>query len=177
MIDAGYIMKLDAYGDLSDFLHGETPVMCKIALIVTEKNGVTKHRLILDCKASGSNTAATGDERILLPIAWDAVRDSLHFIATKKDVDVVKYLVLDFKDAFFKVPLMPSEYKYYVAEHGGAYYVWLRVAQGSVNGPTVWGRIAAFTARMTQALADPGEFRLQLYTDGPLGVIKAPSPC
>ena len=50
LVDAGYIMKLDTYDDLSDFLHGETPVMCKIALIVTEKNGVTKHRLILDCK-------------------------------------------------------------------------------------------------------------------------------
>ena len=57
------------------FLDGEVPVTSKLAVVRHESDGVVKYRLILDCRVSGSNDAADRHERILLPKAWDIVRD------------------------------------------------------------------------------------------------------
>ena len=52
------------------------------------------------------------------------------------------------------MPLREDEYKYFVAEYNGSFYVWTRAAQGSINGPTTHGRLAALTNRMSQSLED-----------------------
>ena len=49
--------------------------------------------------------------------------------------------------------------------------MWARVAQGSVNGPNVFGRLSALAARMTQALVSTSEARLQQYIDDPCTTI------
>ena len=46
-------------------LKGKTPILSKLALITTTKDGVLKHRLILDCRVSGVNDHARETERII----------------------------------------------------------------------------------------------------------------
>ena len=52
-------------------------VVSKLALIVSVKDGVTKSRMVLDCRTSGSNDHTRKSEMILLPRVWDAIRDAL----------------------------------------------------------------------------------------------------
>eukprot|EP00971_Amphidinium_carterae_P345734 6486852-Amphidinium_carterae.1 len=76
-------------------------------------------------------------------------------------------LVLDVKDAFFKLPLTQVERKYAVArisaERGYSYLVYTRPPQGAKNAPQVWGRLAALTGRLCQSLFDSSRVRLELY--------------
>eukprot|EP00972_Heterocapsa_arctica_P050444 7416182-Heterocapsa_arctica.AAC.1 len=48
-----------------------------------------------------------------------------------------EWLVLDFADAFWHVPLLPSERRFFVACFRGKYLVFMRVAQGSRGAPLV----------------------------------------
>mgnify|MGYP006875435449 CR=1 FL=1 len=73
LVDAGFVKKVRGLNQVKKELFGATPVTSKLALITTEKDGVLKHRLILDCRVSGANDAASRFERILLPKAWDIV--------------------------------------------------------------------------------------------------------
>ena len=50
--------------------------------------------------------------------------------------------------------------------------MWTRVAQGSLNGPNAFGRLSALTGRMTQALMESTQARMQIYTDDPCAVLK-----
>ena len=80
--------------------------------------------------------------------------------------------MLDFADAFYMLPLVDCEKRYYVAYYDGFFYCWDRIAQGSLNGPTAFGRLSALTSRMTQALYPDGELQLQVYTDDPCAAIR-----
>ena len=48
-----------------------------------------------------------------------------------------------------------------MAFFSNAYYMWDRIVQGSINGPNVYGRLAALTSRMGQGMADSQEMRTQ----------------
>ena len=76
-------------------------------------------------------------------------------------------LVLDFVNAFFLLPLRREEYRYFVAAFRGSFFVWLRVAQGSKNGPQLFGRASAQATRFTASLAPSSHLRQQTYTDDP----------
>ena len=91
---SGSVKKFLTKADLDHSLKGAAPVLCRLALITTEKNGQLKHRLILDCRASGSNSKAVRRERILLSLAWDAIRDTLEFLATAREGDDPRYFAL-----------------------------------------------------------------------------------
>ena len=67
------------------YLKGADPVLSKLALISTFKDGVWKHRLVLDCRVSGSNSATHKYERIILPRIWDVIRDSLNLKAAQAE--------------------------------------------------------------------------------------------
>ena len=84
----------------------------------------------------------------------------------------VHLFALDFRDAFYMRPLRRDERRYFTAYHQGRWYVWERVAQGSLNGPNVFGRLSALTGRMTQALMSSTGARLQIYTDDLCTVLK-----
>ena len=107
----GFVYKYYDKKDVCSRLGGKMPILSKLALITTIKDGVLKHRLILDCRISGVNDAAIKVERILLPSAWDVIHDtlSMHAKIIPKAGEVMKYLVCDFKDAFFMLPLWAAE--------------------------------------------------------------------
>ena len=69
LVKKGFVMAFDKHEDVVEYL-GSQPVLSKLALITTTKDGVTKYRLILDCRVSGSNSRTRKSERIILPRAW-----------------------------------------------------------------------------------------------------------
>ena len=77
LVDGGFVMEFGSEADAIRYLDGQSPVTSKLALVKQTKDGVTKCRLILDCRVSGSNDAAQRSERILLPKCWDIVRDAM----------------------------------------------------------------------------------------------------
>ena len=64
-------------------------VTSKLALITTAKDGNLTHRLILDCRVSGTNDHATKVERVILPSAWDVVHYSLMLKGNQRPNDVL----------------------------------------------------------------------------------------
>ena len=121
---------------------------------------------------SGSNDAAFRSERILLPKAWDVVSGIMELQKRVVDGEVVEFVVLDFADAFYMLPLRGDERSYFTAQYRGEFFVWMRIAQGSINGPTAFGRLSALTARMTQGLYHASRLQLQVYTDDPCAAIR-----
>jgi len=87
----------------------------------------------------------------------------------------VEAFVLDFTDAFWQIPLLPAEYRFYcaMAQLGGVrtYFAFLRAAQGSTNGPTLWARVMALVCRLTQSLFLADDVRLMCYVDDPLAAL------
>ena len=140
----------------------------KLALITVWKDGALKHRLILDCRVSGTNSTTRKFERVVLPRIGDLIRDALRLKAQKGPGQELTWLVIDFVDAFFKVPLAHSEQHYFGAWYDGEVYIWARVGQGSQDGPTLYGRLAALTGRLSQSVVDIAGALIQLYTDDPI---------
>ena len=174
LVNKNYINKFGDLADVNNYL-GADPVVAKFALITTEKDGIIKHRLILDCRISGSNSHARKSERILLPRAWHVIKDALQLGNLCVDGESLVFAVCDFTDAFFMIPLHRDEQRYFVASYRGAFYVWLRAAQGSVNGPNVFGRLSAWVGRCTQACFDDAEARLHIYSDDPNAIVRGAS--
>ena len=79
----------------------------------------------------------------------------------------VEWLVLDYSDWFFQVPLHPKERRHFAFAYKGKYAVYLVQAQGSINAPVVCGRVAALVARLTQGAFGQGLLKLQIYVDDP----------
>ena len=55
-IDAGHLAEFDSYQELNDFVGGtaeEPAILSKFGLIIKERNGIQKARMILDTKATG----------------------------------------------------------------------------------------------------------------------------
>ena len=141
---------------------------------VLEKNGGKKKRLILDLKQSGmSAKARKKTHRVVHPRISDVIQDGLSLASGSTTRDDYDFFVLDFTDAFWHVPLHPSERQYFIGFDGVRYWMYLRAAQGSRNGPLAWAGPSALLARCTQGLlSGSGEStnprgRLQLYVDDP----------
>ena len=49
---------------------------------------------------------------------------------------------------------------------------WNRIAQGSKNGPQLFGRLSAMIARLTQGVFDPTRARLHVYIDDPIVILR-----
>ena len=67
----------------------------------------TKRRLIMDCLMSGANGKTLQQERILLPRIADLIYDVLALLDKCEPGEQIFSLVLDFVDAFFRVPPLP----------------------------------------------------------------------
>ena len=162
--------------EATEFL-GEPPVLSPMACIVKEKvdNGAPKkkRRLILDCKASSVNNAIRRTHRIVLPRLTDTATDVLDLmLAETRDGnpcpgDNVEQMVLDFEDAFWRIPLHPLERKFFCAQYQGKVIIWLRTAQGSKKAPFTWAQTAAMAARLVQGMFLAHELRLQKFVDDP----------
>ena len=87
----------------------------------------------------------------------------------------IKFLIADVVDAFWLIPLHPSERRFFVSNYKSKYVVFLRTAQGSRGAPLTWASIAALLARCVQGLfatANGQEARIQKYADDPLLTVK-----
>ena len=107
LVDAGYVHRCSSLAAATAYLNGQHPVITKGALTSKQKDGIWKHRLILDCRVSGANSATHKWERILLPKAWDVVRGTMRLkkLATAtQEGRTLSYFVCDVKDAFHKLP-------------------------------------------------------------------------
>jgi hypothetical protein len=128
--------------------------------------------MILDCSASGISEATAQNQRVVLPRGLDVVRDIVASSLKATKGEKVSMMVLDFKDAFYHIPLRHDERRYFVGKHKGRYIVNERVTQGSVNGPTIWGRMAALLGRLVQGLVDDLGGVIHTYVDDPIVILR-----
>ena len=132
LVDKGWLLEFSSLRELRDFL-GEEPILSKFGLVVKEKAGVTKKRLILDAKASGISDVASKRERVILPRILD-VAQNMHKLQAIRS-EPVELFILDFADAFLLLPLAADERKWFTSKLRGKYFAFLRNAQGSRNAP------------------------------------------
>ena len=167
LIATGFVKAFDNYNSFVTWLNGK-PHLSKMGMITKEKDGRTKRRLILDCKESRVNERARKGGKLILPRVSDVVDDTLYLMRQCTAGQQVEWLILDFTDWFFNVPLHPDERKNFTLAYKQKYVAYLTQAQGSVNAPLICGRVAALIARLTQALHSDQHLRLQLYVDDPI---------
>ena len=159
-------------------------------MLTKVKAGKVKRRIILDLthspvasrplKKQHVNSATIRKERVVLPRATDVTEDVLDALgeveqssSNMSDVDGdVELLVLDFADAFYIVPLRHSQRRYYCTAFRGKIIVFLTTAQGSVNAPLTWGRLAALIGRITQSVFPKLDAAIRIYVDDPAIVLR-----
>eukprot|EP00971_Amphidinium_carterae_P331013 6464345-Amphidinium_carterae.1 len=138
-----FVLKFDSYSAVCQHL-GEKPVLSQLRVLTKERNGVKKHRIIFDLKASGVTAASSNMERVLLPRVLDVIHEIMLHAQKLPETHCMKLLVVDFTDAFWQIPIARQEQRHFVTKLGSSYYVLLRAAQGSRAGPLLWGRLASF---------------------------------
>ena len=82
----------------------------------------------------------------------------------------------DVKDAFLNVPVWPEDrraqcYKLWDSPQT-LYATSDSLVFGAGPSPLIWGRVAAWAARVAQGLFDFSELLLQLYVDDPLWAVR-----
>lgn len=167
LIETGFVQAFSTHDELSKWLGGP-PHLSKLGMITKEKDGRVKRRLILDCKESGVNRLARSGGRLILPRVSDIVDDALYLMSQSTGPDQqIEWLILDFTDWFYNVPLHPDERRHFTWAYGKHWVAFKAQAQGSRNAPLVCGRVAALIARLTQGVFGDQKFRLQIYVDDP----------
>ena len=151
-VDKGYLLAFDDLDSCRRYL-GADPVISKLGCITRRRFGKTKRRLILDSKRSGVSRAAGVAYRSVLPRVLDLVFDTLEMMVDIPSDEDILFMVLDFIDAFWLLPLSQLERRYFVARLRGRYLVWCRTAQGSRGAPLSWAAFASLVMRCAQGVA------------------------
>ena len=172
----GFLKGFDTLEACTEYL-GETPHLSRFGVVTKVRQGRVKRRVILDVKQSRVKECTAKVHRVPLPRITDVVYDILHMLAELPldESEALELLVLDFVDAFWNIPLAPAERKYFVGRLRGRYYVFLRAAQGSRNGPLAWAGVVSLVLRLVQAaFFDRGAcpLRLNTYVDDPIAVVR-----
>ena len=182
-LEKGHLAAFDTYDEMRHYVDANyPPILSKLGLIKKIKNGIMKARMILDTKESGVKTITGQFQRVILPRLFDAILQILYVLCLVLDADLegIEAFVLDFSDAFWQIPIAAEEQKYFCCTgliHGRRkWVVFLRAAQGSAAGPTLWNRVAALVMRLTQSLFNVNEVRLVCYVDDPLAAIRGTEP-
>ena len=104
---------IDVFYDLAELICAVNghPVVSKLGITKKLQNGKVKPRLMLGCLQSGVNAMTWQLERFLLTALLDVANDSLDMMAACLGDEVIEYMVLDYTDAFYKLPLRPEERK------------------------------------------------------------------
>ena len=174
-LKAGHILAFDTLEELAAFL-GENLILSKIGIVTKTRAGKTKHRFILDTKASNIKGGSNKCQRVLQPRLLDAIMQGLRLQENCDSHEEVEWFVLDFSEAFWQLPLHSQERKFFWCKldvDGKTHYiVFLRTAQGSRGAPLTWARFAALLMRLTQSLFDPNSARMQCYVDDPITALK-----
>lgn len=179
----GFLRSFENLETLRAYVQGE-PVISRFAVISRARNGKTKRRLILDLKQSRVTACTRKTHRVVLPRVTDTVQDMLEHLADLQPGETTEWFILDFVEAFWNIPLHPTERKRFVGKAGGRFYVFQRAAQGSRNGPLAWAAIASLLIRCTQGLfaghgahlkgqvRSEARARFQLYVDDPASALR-----
>ena len=179
----GYLRGFDTLAEVCEFVGGE-PVISRFAVLSRSKNGKTNRRLILDLKQSKVTACTRKTHRVVLPRITDAVKDMLEIAVDAEQDEETEWLILDFIEAFWNIPLRHAERKHFVGKAGGRYFVYLRAARGSRNGPLAWASVISVPLRCTQGIffgagrsarpgaRSPADLRLQFYVDDPASAIR-----
>ena len=168
---------------------GKTIHPAPMGNVTTLKNDRLKHRVIQDLKANKVNTAVTLTERQVLPRGVDHGLDMARLSCKLGRGQIMKVMVLDFKDAFMSIPLCDSEKPYNCAvmkeeilrkrealdndePEKGKCIVWNVLGFGGKPNPLVYSRVASFAMRTAQAMfqrkpTEGPRLRSQLYVDDP----------
>jgi len=163
----GMIAKFDSYDDLVKEL-GARPVISRVGIVEKISSGKLKRRVIVDSAQSGVSGNTSKPERVVLPRLLDVINNVLFQLAHNSDAKrSTELLVLDFSNAFFIIPLHPSERRHFVIRLRGKWFLFKVQAQGAAASPLVWGRVAALVSRLTQGMFDPIELLLQVFVDDP----------
>ena len=108
----------------------------------------------------------------MLPRTLDATWDIMELLSEiKTDNENLAIMVLDFKDAFWQIPLLPEEMPFVVGKLGSSFFLFRRAPQGSRGAPLLWARTVALLTRLTHAMHPCGKFRASVYVDDPLIVV------
>ena len=171
LLESGYVKCFESRGAGEAWVGGKV-CLSKLGLItkVHPITGKVKCRLILDCKQSHVNQRAWKGGRLLLPRVTDVLDDTLGLLRQAEGTDSgVEWLVLDYSDWFFQIPLHPKERRHvaFAYKAKGKFAVYTVQAQGSLNAPVVCGRVAALVARLTQGAFGESALKLQIYVDDP----------
>ena len=113
---------------------------------------------------------ATVGERIVLPRGVDLIKDVLDLRTGRGDLE---FLTADFSDAFLNLSIEEAERGNAVILLGENNYAAYRgVPFGLATAPLLWGRVAAWIGRSSQAIHSQWQHRLQIYVDDPILVVK-----
>ena len=128
------------WGDVCKLVDGQ-PVLSKIGMIKKLSAGKVKKRLIVDSKRSRVSKAARKLEQVVLPEVTDVVNDALHQKLRKWQLQrrdsITEWMVLDFSDAFFVLPLHRRERRFFVVRLRGRFFVFKVQAQGASASPLI----------------------------------------
>ena len=108
--------------------------------------------------------------QLLLPRLLDVVYLTMQLLTIAAAGGVgVEYMVLDFKEAFWQLPLSPEERRFFCAmltmDGIRKYLVYLRTVQGSRGAPLTWARTAALLLRLTVSLFPLDRIRALCFVD------------
>ena len=133
---------------------------------------------ILDALCNGTNGLIQVQERIVLPRTHDVVTDILDLLELlEPPFEIIgtmdwgfELLVVDFSDAVLSILLHEKERGCTVVTDGQCkWFAYRGFPFGLVSGPLVWGRVAAYLARLAQAVSHSAqEARVQTHVDDPL---------
>ena len=143
----GYVHEAQSWEETVAYHNGAEPILSKIGLIIRERNGKRKVRMVVDSKQSMVPQASRKWQRMQLPTIRHAVYDMLELLKdddkhSMKGPEELEHMIADVKDAFFLVPNFPQERRFFVVSFRGKYYTWLKSAQGSTAAPLTWARVA-----------------------------------
>ena len=125
--DNGYFKTFDNLDEVQSWL-GHRPVLTKVGSVKkTKVNPVTgtekvKTRIIVDSKQAKTSLAAKRTHKSNLPTATGASRGFLGLMANSSYHPRragIEFLVIDITDAFWLIPLLHKERKYFVIKHRG----------------------------------------------------------
>eukprot|EP00971_Amphidinium_carterae_P349784 6491222-Amphidinium_carterae.1 len=162
----GFVKRFNSLCELESFL-GQPPVLSRIHVLVKQIGLQCKLRTIFDAKASGLSAATANPEKVMLPRIVDVVTDAMHMLRRLETTSVPQMLVLDFTQAFWQIPIAPSERRHFCTRVGSSYFAYLRVAQGSRAGPLIWARVISQVMRLSQAVLGQ-DAHINCYVDDPL---------
>ncbi len=174
---AGWLRRHSDRHDLEACVGSGATVSKFVVVSKRRPDGTTKYRLILDLKASGISARTRKTHRVVLPRVADVVRDSLRALSELSEGEDAELFVVDFRNAFWHIPLLPAERRHFVGSGCGFLWSFTRAAQGSRNGPLSWAGPSALVMRCTQGVLSSAvagrrpRAKGRLYVDDPCFVL------